>query len=340
MGKTSLAKLVEEAAPRNGWTVVRQSVEGYRSLDELTDSLLASFERFENSLQRVARTFINRATLDVHGVGIAPAASRRRFENVVVTAVQETDHRLLLILDELPLFARELNRRDPGANEGTAALHLLRRLRETHEGLRMLCLGSVGFHHVVRDASGVLNDTVRVRLAPLSCARDGDAEFLARCLLRGAELAPDHETAVARHIASEVEGVPYYVHKVVEAAEKRPRAATLDERAVKAIVAGALTEPDDPWDLRHYRDRIDPYYDGQADLACAVLDAIAYAETAVDLKSLMRILAANPEQPTVSPDLVRDVLERLVDDHYLVRRGDVRVFAFSLVRRAWIEQRR
>ena len=34
--------------------------------------------------------------------------------------------------------------------------------------------------------------------------------------------------------------------------------------------------------------------------------------------------------------LVSDVMERLVDDHYLVFDGDALRFAFDLVRRAWI----
>jgi hypothetical protein len=34
------------------------------------------------------------------------------------------------------------------------------------------------------------------------------------------------------------------------------------------------------------------------------------------------------------------MLERLEDDHYLVREGSTRRFAFVLVRRAWIELRR
>jgi hypothetical protein len=34
--------------------------------------------------------------------------------------------------------------------------------------------------------------------------------------------------------------------------------------------------------------------------------------------------------------LLSDVIERLVDDHYLVFEGDALRFAFELVRRAWV----
>lgn len=339
MGKTSVAKLVEQASPRDGWTTVRLSVEGYRSVDELTQSLLVSLARFENPLQRMARRLLERLSFNVGGVGVEPAQSRLLFEDVVTTAVAETDCRLLLIFDELPLFARALNQRDPAGDEGTAALHLLRRLREPHPGLRMLCLGSIGFHHVTRDASGVLNDTVRLRLDPLPCDAGGDAEVLARCLLRGADLPQHDEVQTARAIAASVEGVPYYMHKIVEAAERRSRSSTLDAAAIDAIVTTAITTSDDPWDLRHYRDRIPVYYGDQAPLARAVLDALA-SGVAIDLDSTVNLVRLDRDVEAASRDEVRDVLERLEDDHYLVRDGDRRSFAYSIVRRAWVELRR
>ncbi|WP_148261142.1 P-loop NTPase family protein [Conexibacter woesei] len=339
MGKTSVAKLVERASPRDGWTTVRLSVEGYRSIDELTQSLLWSLERFENPLQRTARGLLNRLSFNVGGVGVEPAQSRLLFEDVVTAAVAETDSRLLLILDELPLFARALNQRDPAGDEGTAALHLLRRLRETHAGLRMLCLGSIGFHHVTRDASGVLNDTVRLRLDPLPCGDGGDAELLARCLLRGADL-PDHDEAeTARAIAACVEGVPYYMHKIVEAAERLSLSGTLDSAAIDEIVTTAITTSDDPWDLRHYRDRIPVYYGEQAPLARATLDVLA-SGAPLDLDGIVNLVRLDRELEAVARDDVRDVLERLEDDHYLVRDGENRTFAFAIVRRAWVRLRR
>ncbi len=338
MGKTSLARLVEHAAQERGWVVVRHSAEGYERLGDLAEALTRRFERLDGPLRKAARVVRERTKVRVPAAGVeVDLSGRPAFEDVVEAAVEAADGRLLLILDELPLFARALDVSSGERREGTAALHLLRRLREAHAGLRMLCLGSVGFHHVVRGASGVLNDTRRVRLEPLA---PEDAAFLARCLLRGARLAADDEPATADAMARAVEGVPFYIHKLVEAAEVDPNTRPLDPARVDGIVDGALAAPDDPWDLRHYRNRVGLYYGEDASLARGILDAVAATRQPVDLAAIVRRLDTEPSLAPVDPDRVHDVLERLEDDHYLVRSGEQRAFAFVLVRRAWIELRR
>lgn len=86
--------------------------------------------------------------------------------------------RLLLILDELSICARALERREAGS--GLAFLHRLRRLRQAHDPLTMLCLGSIGFHHVVPDLEGAINDMSPHSLEPL--ASDGALELAVRLL--------------------------------------------------------------------------------------------------------------------------------------------------------------
>jgi hypothetical protein len=344
MGKTSLARLIEQEAPHRGWTVIRQSAEGFTSLDELAEQLIVRLEERTGALARAARSIRNRTKLTGVGpVGIAiDLSADRRFEEVVDAAVAAATGRLLLILDELPLFARALNDSEPTRQEGIAALHLLRRLREAHAGLRMLCLGSVGFHHVIRDASGVLNDTARIRLGPLTLSGpDYDAQFLARCLLRGSQLAVEDEIAVADAIATEVEGAPYYIHKVVESAEQRRSSPSmLTRESTHEIVDNALTAPDDPWDLRHYRDRVKLYYSSDAQLARAVLDAVAAAGEPLDFAAILRRVSVSVGDSPVDEEQIHDIIERLEDDHYLVRTGATRSFAFRLVKEAWIELRR
>ena len=59
-------------------------------------------------------------------------------------------------------------------------MHRLRRLRQSHKQLTMLCLGSIGFHHVVPDLEGAVNDMYRHSLGPL--ASDGAFELAMRLL--------------------------------------------------------------------------------------------------------------------------------------------------------------
>lgn len=343
MGKTSLATLVETEAERRGWTVVRQSAEGKATLDALATSLEISFERRHGKLRRLKRAVRAGTAINAGPVTYAHNSGSDSLEEVVEAAVEQADGKLLLVLDELPLFARALNRSTPGSQDGTAALHLLRHLRQTCPDLRMLCLGSIGFHHVIRDASGVLNDTERVRLHPLSTSgEDSDAQYLARCLMLSApDLVIGDPVAVADAIATEVQGMPYYVHKVMSAATEPGRERRFGPDDVREIVADALSAiADDPWDLRHYRDRVRRYYDEDAPLAYAALDALAAAAEPQSLTDLQRLLDTNPALAPVDADRLRDVLERLEDDHYLIRHDGCRTFAFDLIRRAWTELRR
>lgn len=334
MGKTSLARVVERDARRDGWTVVWQSAEGFTTINQFTEALAGRFEAAESRLSRAMRTVRKRWKLRAGPFEVDPDHAPRLLDEVVAAAVGAVDGRLLLVLDELPILARELEARRSG--DGTAALHLLRRLRQDHaESLRMLCLGSVGFHHVVRGGQGVLNDLDRHRLGPLAT---DDGAYLAACLMRGADVAADDEDEVAMAVAAAVESVPYYVQRLVGAA-RLTAGRSFSAEQVPALVTAAIEGPDDRWDLRHYRDRIAPYYDSAGPIAAAVLDALAHDAEGLALPEVESRVAADPLAAPVDRERLRDVLERLEEDHYLVREGERRRFAFSLVRRAWIHNR-
>jgi hypothetical protein len=78
-----------------------------------------------------------------------------------------------------------------------------------------------------------------------------------------------------------------------------------------------------------------PYYGDDAPVATAVLDALAPSPAAVAQRDVEARVATSGAAP-VDHDLLCDVIERLVDDHYLVHEGEELRFAFNLVRRAWL----
>ncbi len=330
MGKTSLARVIARDANARGWTVVSQSAEGFTSVAELSEALIAGMTTAGGRLAAAMRAVIGGFELKLGPLRINPGVADRVLDEVVSAAVSAADERLLLIIDELPLFVRELDRQRAG--DGAAALHLLRRLRQEHgDRLRMLCLGSVGFHHVAREALGALNDLERYRLGPLASR---DAAYLAECIFLSTNVTSADPTALARAVGEAVEGVPFYVHRLVaQIARRAPDGCTAAN--VREFVAEALRPPDDPWELRHYRDRVRPYYGDDAPVAAAVLDALAPQPGALGLRDIEARVATSAPAP-VDHDLLCDVLERLVDDHYLVYEGDDLRFAFDLVRRAWL----
>ena len=335
LGKTSLARLVERHAHGIGWDVVRQSAEGFTTLTDFSAALVSRLEDASPRLRKAATSIMERSTFKALGLQIGPASASRLLEDVVSSAVHASQERLLLILDELPVLARALERADPGA--GVAMLHVLRRQRQEHpERLRMLCLGSIGFHHAVgAEGRGALNDLDFQRLEALS---QPDASYLVACIFRHAEAPQTYERAFASTIADQVEGMPYYVHQLV-ASVLRDHPTNCGRDDVAGIVDAALTDPDDPWDLRHYVDRIEPYYGDDSPLARAVLDAIAATSSGLGLAELSAQMAADRRLAPIDDERIRDVVHRLESDHYLVREGDRRRFAFELVRRAWIAHR-
>ena len=327
-GKTVLSHIVEERARRLGWTVVTRSLEGSRSIDEVTDALAHDLVAALPRLERVKTWLGSRAGLAAGGVRID--ATPLTLEDVLAEACSHAD-RLLLILDELPICARALERSDPGS--GLALMHRLRRLRQSHKQLTMLCLGSIGFHHVVPDLEGAVNDMYRHSLGPL--APDGALELAVR-LLNGTEVPAGLRSALAPRMAAASEGVPYYLHHLAHECRRRHAAdAALDAASIDAIVSEAIADPDDRWDLKHYVTRLAGYYGLEAPATAAMLDVIAREPcSAVELR---RALAA--ERDDVASADVGSLVGRLEQDHYVVRADDSLRFGSEIVRRAWLRWR-
>jgi hypothetical protein len=337
LGKTSLASLVARDAKRLEWDVIRQSAEGFRTLEEFGASLIRRLEDAKSPVHKALEQLKGRWRIRGPLIEIsALPPGQRLLEDIVNVSVERSQKRLLLIIDELPVFARDLERQSDG--DGTNMLHLLRRLRQEHpDKLRMLCLGSIGFHHAVRDgAESVLNDLKHHRLGPLS---HPNATYLAACIFHGDKrAAPEYEREVAPVVAEKAEGIPYYVHQfAAEVLSKYPVGCSRDD--VEDIIKAAFGGPGDRWDLRHYVNYVATNYGEEAPLARAILDALATRPTGLTFDELVLGLATNQGPPPDDGDRVRDLLRRLEADHYLVCDGDRHRFAFDLIRRAWIAHR-
>jgi hypothetical protein len=204
----------------------------------------------------------------------------------------------------------------------------------------MVLSGSIGFHHVTEDAPGTVNDVRRMPIGPLQ--RD-DAIFLARCLLLGEGVVTTDELAVANAIGDAAENVPYYEHHLVDGARRRSvaRGSRVTPDEVAALVDAALVDPDDPWDLRHYRDRLRGYYGSQTRVVSAILDALAGTDDELTVDEILsRVALVDADLARLTRDDLTLVLERLEADHYLVRHGVRDRFPSGLVRRAWLASRR
>ena len=309
------------------------------SLDDFVRDLVVELRglggRFEKAMEAA-----DIRELSVLGVSMTRGdheASRKSLDVLVRRAIESASpNKLVLVIDETTVLATALERRNAGT--GMAFLHGLRRLRQENQGkLAMVLLGSIGFHHVTNDALSTVNDLVTV---PVREIQRPDAIYLAQCLLMG-EGVPVGDVRIAEAMAATAEQIPYYIHHLVASAGIRSRqlGIALTAADVPDLLEAALTDPDDPWNLRHYRDRLPGYYGTDSDLVTEVLDAYASAGTVpLSVDDVMAQLATFPQSPTRS-GLVR-LVERLEADHYLRRIADADTFASSLMRRAWLAFRR
>ena len=333
MGKTSVIRAVEARARAEGYAVARISAER-TSLEEFVDALAESLVRLGTKFRREVERW--RVTAHAGPITAERMRTPRSFDALIQRTVDAASpHPLVLIIDEVPVLAKTLEGQKEGA--GGQFLHLMRRLRQDYDGVRMVLSGSIGFHHVAAEAPGTVNDVQRVRIGPLE---DEDAVYLARCLLLGERVPTTDELAVGEAIALAAENVPYYEHHLVRAASRAARGRPVEREQIERLVDAALVDPDDPWDLRHYRDRLGDYYGTQTPLAAAVLDECASTTAALTVDDILRRLAFVAELPPVTRADLTLLLERLEADHYLVRQADGDRFPRDLVRRAWLAFRR
>lgn len=343
VGKTCVARLVEARLRAEGRRVVRTSAER----ESLADFVQALADGLASQAGRPLRREIDRWRLTLKGgpVELSRQVVQRRLAELVAAAVHDSaagrparvvSRRspvgLVLVVDEVPVLARALEREHRGA--GIDLLRLLRRIRQEHSGqLSMLLLGSIGFHHVAGDAPGAMND---VSVQHVGALEHSGARYLARCLLLGQDVRTVDDPDVGTAVATAAEGIPYYIHHLVKACRDLSRTRVITPQLVPGLVDQALRDPDDPWNMRHYRDRIGPYYGAaEEDLVVAVLDGYADAPQGLTVDQLMiRLGTADLAERPTRRHLVR-LVEKLEQDNYLIRDGELSRFPAGLVRRAW-----
>ncbi len=335
-GKTSLARVVQQAAATAGAVVVAASAER-ETYGEFVAELATALGRFEPRwAQEMAklRVSLTASPIRVERDGRAAAALDELLDRVVARA---GGRQVVLFIDEVTILARNLEREDRGA--GDNFLHVLRRFRQKHgAAVATVLSGSIGFHHVSLDASSTVNDIRKVAVGPI---RSDHAAYLAECLLLGAGVHPEGRTALAESIARSAENVPYYIQHLVASTIRlwHSGQAALQPGGIPHLVDQAIEDPTDPWDLKHYRDRLSDYYGGDANSVGKLLDIYAHADTALTVDETLMRLRSEGSQITDRDQLVAFV-ERLELDHYLVRTGDADKFASPLVQRAWRAMRR
>jgi AAA ATPase domain len=227
IGKSSIAQTLD-ARPRPDWIVVYLNVEAITSVEDLVRSLLAALQR-EQRIDRRAKKALGGLLDRVSGVSIAGTGVevRQRTERAAYELLQELiektseSSKLLLILDELPILAQTLAKNS--VDDALLLLRTLRSLRAAYPNHRQLLCGSIGFHHLLADATEIkaaVNDLFTIAVDALD---PNSAAVLAQGLLLGIGREVALEDPIITAIVEATDGIPFYEHHLVAALEHQER---------------------------------------------------------------------------------------------------------------------
>src|SRR5258708_5209694 len=344
IGKKIVIKKMKEE-PVAGWLPVFQDLERCHSAEEFAMAVYKEVHQFLSRKGKVTRRtkelFTALGGTEIGGIFKLPEKSGAPWKDVLTRSVEDLIHendasgtRLLFLWDEMPFMLANIRDRE-GEHTAMEVLDLLRALRQTYAGLRMIITGSIGLHHVLSSlreknyANSPVNDMASIDVPPLA---EADALQLAHLLIEGEALASPNAVAAAAAIAREADCFPFYIHHIVRALKILGLDATPEN--VAQTVASQLVDANDPWELLHYRERIPIYYRKEQKAVFLMLDKLASRSGTSSVAELLAMLKG------ASTFDDRERLLRLLSlmerDHYLKRDEDGRYhFRFPLIRRWW-----
>lgn len=343
IGKTTVIKIMKNSPPP-GWVPVFQDLEACHTAAEFAQLVYREVHLFLGTKGKIARRTgeLLKALggVEIGGMLKLPEGKGTAWKEVLTRSVEDLVHendatgtKLLFLWDEVPFMLANIRDRE-GEHAAMEVLDLLRQLRQTHKGLRMVITGSIGLHHVLttlkdkKYANAPTNDMASIEVFPLDKT---DAALLAEQLIAGEGLTSSDAKAAAEVIADEADCFAFYIHHIVKALKIKGLKA--DETEARTIVASHLIDSNDPWELQHYRERIRTYYGDQAGAVCLVLDELAVNESATVAHLLGALKGASAFDDR---ERLFDLLTLMERDHYLRREtGGAYQFRFPLIRRWW-----
>lgn len=343
MGKTSIINKMKSEAPETVITI-KQNLEGIKTAADFARRVLDDVEQYLSRLGKSAvkvRSLIQNLTgLEIAGVVKLPKIAEAHWNDVLRRTMEELlEHKdcpVIFFWDELPLMLYDIKQQQ-GESVAQEVLDVLRSLRQTHSNLRMAFTGSIGLHNVLTTlkrggyANDPTNDMKIVDVPPLEQA---DAEDLARQLIVGEGLTVEQEST-AQEIAKAADNLPFFIHHLVD----HLVLSGGESVDIPGIVRQYMIDPQDPWHLRYYRERIDTYYlNEDKALALALLDVLAQTSETLSFDDIYnRVLS---QTDAFDDESTRNVLTLLQRDHY-IQQADINAyrFRFALIQQSWMIHR-
>ncbi|MCB1224530.1 MAG: hypothetical protein KDK99_01855 [Verrucomicrobiales bacterium] len=343
IGKTQIMKKMN-AQPRAGWASVYRDVSSCTTAAEfatlayrLSAEMLSGTQR---NLRRMGNLLGKMAGAEIAGILKLPDGSAVPWKEVLSRTFADIDEamvargdeaKMVFFWDEIPYLIGKIAKNDSPA-VAMDVLDVLRALGQDHDRVRLFLSGSIGLHHVLHSLrqngynGSPLNRMAKAQPGPLAAP---ESETLARGLMEGSGRKFEDVDACVTALTSAVGHVPFYIHKLVS---RLPKDQSLTPQLIESTLDREIRSDQNDWDLQHYRNRIDRYYEGSQKIVLAILDTVAVGQP-MNLAAILKDLAS---QMDADQERVRRLLKLLCLDHYLMRDEANRYrFYLDIIRRWW-----
>ncbi|MEM6614722.1 MAG: AAA family ATPase, partial [Cyanobacteria bacterium P01_C01_bin.72] len=258
MGKTSVIRKMEYEPPAGKLAIFRD-LEGIESPVEFVEAVWRDVEAYLSTAQKATESvkqFLNQFKgIEISGFKIPEVITTQwkvLLAKIIEDLVANQDKQVILLWDEMPYMLNKMPDK-----EAMEVLDVLRSLRQTYPKIRMVFTGSIGLHHIVNQlrqqgySNEPTNDMYPVDIKPLALK---DATNLSRLLIVGENIAIADQN-IPEVIAKSVGCIPFYIHHLISSLKFAND--TLDLASVEDKVIESIINPQNPWKMEHYRERID-----------------------------------------------------------------------------------
>jgi hypothetical protein len=249
---------------------------------------------------------------------------------------------VLIVVDELPIFLGKVSDSENGPRRVGDILNWLRGIRQDTQGpVTWIVTGSVGMDSFVerRGLQGTIND-----LTPQTLGAYSDETAVAFLKELGADPRLNMPDEVCAEIIARVGWpLPFYLQLLFSSLLDRPpeRRTAPDFPTVDDVAAAYndLLQPHNYIRFSHWDSRLKEQFDdpADADIARYLLTHVCQRKRGFPRQKLFELLVAR--QPHADPEALdrrlRDILELLERDGYLIRSGNACAFRSFLLRDYW-----
>ena len=336
MGKTTIINKMQAEAGEKRLPIFHD-LEGIKSAVEFVEAIwqdavtyLSAKGKSTKKFQDFLRSFKG---IEIKGFKIPEMAAtqwKTLLTKIIEDLVENQDGQVIFLWDEVPYMLDNMSKNKP--EEAMELLDVLRMLRQTYD-IRMIFTGSIGLHHIVKKlqqqgySNEPTNDMYPVEVTPLT---ENHAQNLAVKLLRGERIESDNPLEIASEIAKATNNIPFYIHHLVNDLRFTKN---ITPEVIEQTLETSFANPQNPWKMEHYRDRINNYYaEDQKPYALKILDLFA-EEDSLTFKELWNRLSLNPKFD--DEETARNILRLLLKDYYLQQKAKSYSFRYPIIKKYW-----